>query len=143
MTTHDHFSGHLGVNKTTDRILRHFYWSGLKRDVVRYCRSCHSCQIIGKPYQVIPPAPLQPIPVASEPFEHVILECVGQLPQMKSGNQWLLTIMCSLTRFLRNPAPQNHGSYLYQGPIGVLFSVRSPENRADRPWDKLYVPCVY
>ena len=97
---HDHhFAGHLGVNKTTDRILRHFFWPGLKRDVVNYCRTCHSCQITGKPNQVIPPAPLQPIPVASEPFEHVILDCIGQLPRTKSGNQWLLTIMCSLTRF--------------------------------------------
>ena len=97
---HDHhFAGHLGVNKTTDRILRHFFWPGLKRDVVRYCKTCHPCQITGKPNQVIPPAPLQPIPVASEPFEHVILDCVGQLPKTKSGNQWLLTIMCSPTRF--------------------------------------------
>ncbi|KAK0143189.1 Retrovirus-related Pol polyprotein from transposon 412 [Merluccius polli] len=97
---HDHhFAGHLAVNKTTDRILRHFFWPGLKRDVVRYCKTCHPCQITGKPNQVIPPAPLQPIPVSSEPFEHVILDCVGQLPKTKSGNQWLLTIMCSLTRF--------------------------------------------
>ena len=97
---HDHhFAGLLGVNKTTDRILRHFFWPGIKKDVVRYCRTCHLCQVTGKPNQVIPPAPLQPIPVTSEPFEHVILDCVGPLPRTKSGNQWLLTIMCSLTRF--------------------------------------------
>lgn len=48
---------------------------------------------------MIPPAPLQPIPVTSEPFENVILDCVGPLPRTKSGNQWLLTIMCSVTRF--------------------------------------------
>lgn len=94
---HDyHFAGHLGVNKTTDRILRHFFWPGIKKDVVRYCRVC---QVTGKPNQVIPPAPLQPIPVTSEPFEYIILDCVGPLPRTKSGNQWLLTIMCSLTRF--------------------------------------------
>lgn len=97
---HDHhFAGHLGVNKTLDRILRHFFWPGIKRDVAKYCRTCHVCQITGKPNQVIPPAPLQPIPVSSEPFEHVILDCVGPLPRTKSGNQYLLTVMCSLTRF--------------------------------------------
>lgn len=32
---HDNpLAGHLGVNKTYDRILRHFFWPGLKRDVV-------------------------------------------------------------------------------------------------------------
>lgn len=97
---HDHhFAGHLGINKTTDRITRHFFWPGLKRDVVKYCKTCHICQVTGKPNQVIPPAPLQPIPVTSEPFENVILDCVGPLPRTKSGNQYLLTIMCSLTRF--------------------------------------------
>ena len=97
---HDHhFSGHLGVSKTADRITRYFYWPGINRDVAKFCRTCHLCQITGKPNQVIPPAPLQPIPVTSEPFEHVILDCVGPLPRAKSGNQYLLTIMCSLTRF--------------------------------------------
>lgn len=97
---HDHhFAGHLGVNKTTDRILRHFFWPGIKRDVVRYCQTCNLCQVVGKPNQVIPPVPLQPIPVMSEPSENVILDCVGPLPRTKSGNQWLLTIMCSVTRF--------------------------------------------
>ncbi len=32
---------------------------------------------------VIPPAPLHPIPVIGEPFEHVILDCVGLLPKAK------------------------------------------------------------
>ncbi len=94
---HDHdLSGHLGITKTYNRILRHFFWPGLKKDVCHYCRVC---QVMGKPNQKIPPAPLIPIPVIGEPFEHVILDCVGPLPKAKSGNQFLLTIMCSATRF--------------------------------------------
>ncbi|KAL2076889.1 hypothetical protein ACEWY4_027519 [Coilia grayii] len=97
---HDHhFAGHLGVNKTADRMLRYFFWPGVKRDIAKHCKTCHVCQVVGKPNQIIPPAPLQPVPVSSEPFEHVILDCVGPLPRTKSGNQYLLTIMCSLTRF--------------------------------------------
>lgn len=34
-----------------------------------------------------------------EPFEHVIVDCVGPFPRTKSGNKFLLTIMCSVTRF--------------------------------------------
>lgn len=79
---HDHhFAGHLCINKTTDRILRNFFWPGLKRDVAKYCKTCHLCQVVCKPNQLIPPAPLQPIPALSEPFEHVIVDCVGQLPR--------------------------------------------------------------
>ncbi len=63
------------------------------------CRSCHACQKIGKPNQTIPPAPLYPIPAIGEPFERVMVDCVGPLPRMKSGNQYLLTIMCTSTLF--------------------------------------------
>lgn len=41
---HDHlWSGHLGINKTYNRVLQHFFWPGLKADVSRYCKSCHVC----------------------------------------------------------------------------------------------------
>lgn len=93
------WAGHLGVNKTYQAILRYFYWPGLKSDVTKYCRACHVCQVAGKPNQTVPPAPLQPIPVVAEPFERVIIDCVGPLPRTKSGNQYLLTIMCAATRY--------------------------------------------
>ncbi len=100
MLAHDHsFSGHLGIKKTYYRILRHFFWPGLRSDVVKYCRSCHICQIVGKPNQSISPAPLCPIPVVGEPFERVILDCVGPLPRTKSGHKCILTMMCSNTCF--------------------------------------------
>ena len=92
-------AGHLGVNKTYDRILRNFFWPGLKKDVVAYCKSCHICQLAGKPNQTIPVSPLLPIPAFDQPFSRVLVDCVGPLPKTKSGNKFLLTIMCASTRF--------------------------------------------
>ena len=92
-------AGHLGVRKTHDRILSHFWWPTLRKDVSEYCRSCHTCQVVGKPNQKIPATPLKPIPAFDEPFNRVIVDCVGPLPKTKSGNQYLLTIMCASTRF--------------------------------------------
>ncbi len=92
-------AGHLGVRKTHDRIWSHFWWPTLRKDVSEYCRTCHTCQMVGKPNQKIPTAPLQPIPAFDEPFSRVIIDCVGPLPKTKSGNQYLLTIMCASTRF--------------------------------------------
>lgn len=78
--THDSvMGGHLGISKTYYRILGHFFWPGLKSDVVKYCCSCHACRLVVKP-PLIPPAPLHPIPVMGEPFERVIIDCVGPLP---------------------------------------------------------------
>ena len=92
-------AGHLGINKTYQKILNYFYWPGMKRDVCQYCKSCHVCQMVGKPNQKIPPAPLQPITAFEEPFSRVLIDCVGPLPKTKTGNQYLLTIMCTSTRF--------------------------------------------
>lgn len=89
---HDHlWSGHLGINKTYHRVLRHFFWPGLKSDVANYCKSCHVCQVSGKPNQSVPLAPLCPIPAVGEPFERVLVDCVGPLPRAKSGCQYLVT----------------------------------------------------
>ena len=62
-------AGHLGVNKTYhQRVLNHFYWPKLCRVVVEFCRSCHVCQLVGKPNQKIQRASLIPIPAFEEPF---------------------------------------------------------------------------
>ena len=58
-------AGHLGVNKTYTRILNHFYWPGIRKDAKQFCRSCHVCQLVGKPDQRVPVAPLRPIPPSS------------------------------------------------------------------------------
>ena len=58
-----------------------------------------SCLSGCRQVQSIPAAPLHPIPAIGEPFEHVLIDCVGPLPRTKSGNQYLLTIMCAATIF--------------------------------------------
>ena len=42
-------AGHLGINKTYSKILNHFYWPKMKQDVKEYLKSCHVCQMVGKP----------------------------------------------------------------------------------------------
>ena len=93
------YAGHMGVTKTYRRILPYFYWPGLHRDVANYCRTCHTCQLIGKPNQKVPVAPLHPIPSFAEPFSEILIDCVGPLPKSRTGHQYLLTIMCASTRF--------------------------------------------
>jgi Integrase zinc binding domain len=92
-------SENLGVSKTLERIREHFYWPHIRQDVVEHCRTCKACQLSGKPNQNILKATLQPIPVLHKPFAKVVIDCVGSLPKTKSGNECLLTLMCTSTRF--------------------------------------------
>lgn len=88
-----------GVRKTYDQVLWHFFWQHLKKDVSAYIKTCHTCQLTGKPNQSIPPAPLFPIPAVEQPFEHLIIDYVGPLPRSKSCSVYLLTVMCQSTRY--------------------------------------------
>lgn len=97
-TAHGEASGHFGVNKTYRQILEYFYWSRIKRDVAKFVKRCHVCQMAGKPNEKIEPAPLQPIPSVVKPFRHLIIDCVGPLPLSKSGSADILTIVCQATR---------------------------------------------
>ena len=54
--------------------------------------------MVGKPYQIIPKAYLQPIPAFREPFSRIIIDYVGPLPKTKSGCQYILWLLCVLQR---------------------------------------------
>ena len=96
--TSSSLAGHLGINKMYQKVLAHCYRPGIRKDMANFCKVCHTCQIVGKPNQHPPNVPLKPIPAVEEPFNIVLIDCVGLLPKNKSGNQYLLTIMCVATR---------------------------------------------
>ena len=93
------WAGHLGITKTLNKIKKHFFWPSLKKDVIHFCKTCHHCQLVGKPNQLIPKAPLQPIPAIEDPFSHIVIDIVGPLPRTSSGFEYILTVMDRTTRF--------------------------------------------
>ncbi|XP_064117660.1 uncharacterized protein LOC135223084 [Macrobrachium nipponense] len=97
---HDNLcGGHFGIAKTMYKVRKHFFCPSLKKDVNRYCKCCHTCQVVGKPNQIIPKAPIVPITVLTEPFSQIVIDIVGPLPKTSSGNEYILTIMDRTTRY--------------------------------------------
>ena len=90
-------AGHFGVKKTYARISRHFVWPGLSVNVKELVRGCPGCQRAAKNTRA--KAPLQPLPVVSEPFSKVAFDLVGPLPRTTSGYKYLLTFMCLYTKY--------------------------------------------
>jgi len=41
-------ASHLGIAQTKERLLRHFYWPTITKDVKDFCRTCDTCQKLGK-----------------------------------------------------------------------------------------------
>ena len=89
-------AGHLGSEKTRQRLLR-FYWPGVFKDVEEFCRSCPTCQ---KTFQHrVSKAPLIPLPIISEPFSWIAMDIVGPLSRSKSENRYVLVICDYATRY--------------------------------------------
>lgn len=91
------WAGHLGKHKTTARILHHFYWPGLHKDVAQFCRSCPQCQITSP--KMPSRAPLQNMPIIGTPFERIGMDIVGPVERSKSGHRYMLVVNDYATKY--------------------------------------------
>lgn len=87
------FAGHLGLEKTAQRILRRFYWPTLFHGVREYCGACQECQLRGGRGR------RAPLPIIGEPFRRIAMEVVGPLPRTSKGNRFILVISDYATRY--------------------------------------------
>ena len=90
-------SGHMGRDRTLQRIQQRFYWPSLFQDVDTYCCSCPECQKVSTPKKQR--FPLIPLPVMEEPFERIAIDIVGPLPRSHKGYQYVLVICDYATRY--------------------------------------------
>ena len=98
-TAHDiTMAGHMGVRKTKQRVLAHFYWPGVFHDVAQYCRDCPACQMMDKGKEQRK-APLIPMPIIDTPFKRIGIDIVGPMARSCKGHKYLLTICDYATRY--------------------------------------------
>lgn len=72
-------SGHWGTRKTLDMISRTFGWPNLRSDLLRFIKSCRSCQL-GKVDHRPPQGLLKPLPVPDRPWSHIGVDFIVKLP---------------------------------------------------------------
>ena len=113
-------AGHLGKNKTTNRVLQRFYWPTVYRDIAKYCRSCAACQLATgrKPPQV----PLIPLPIITEPFSRIAMDIVGPLPRSRHGNRYILVVCDYATRYPEAVALKNIDAETIAEELVTIFS---------------------
>ncbi len=92
-------SGHLGVRKTSDRVLAEFFWPGVSGDITRFGRSCDICQrTVSKGH--VTKAPLGTMPLIDTPFKRVAVDIVGPIfPATDKKNRYILTLVDYATRY--------------------------------------------
>ena len=89
------FGGHLRDAKISGELSRHYWWAGMRGDVLHWCRACLTCasRRVGRAAK----PPLTPIPVAG-PFDRVGVDVV-QLPLSYDGNRYAVVFVDYLTKW--------------------------------------------
>ncbi|GFW45804.1 retrovirus-related Pol polyprotein from transposon opus [Trichonephila clavipes] len=83
-------AGHLGEQKTKQRIKYSFFWPSLKRDVKTYCEACKPCQL-RRTLTYRDRIPIQPIVRPNNPFEVWSMDCIGPLePRSRRGHSYIV-----------------------------------------------------
>ena len=90
---------HLGVKKTSNKVLGNFYWPGVLVKIKKYCQSCNICQRTiakGKVSKVS----LGKMPLINTPFKKVAVNIVGPIkPMSNKKNKYILTMVDYATRY--------------------------------------------
>lgn len=78
-------AGHMGRDKTLERLSRQFYWPRMSTIVSEYIKTCDLCQR-NKATNRLPLGLLQPLPTPSRNWEHVSLDFIMELPPANGFN---------------------------------------------------------
>ena len=89
--------GHLGVDKTLEKVKQSFYWPGMKEFVQKYCKECDKCTARKTPKES--PAPMG-IYIVGEPMEKIAIDILGPLPTTETGNKYLLMVHDCFTKWI-------------------------------------------
>lgn len=92
-------AGHLGYNKTLQRVARRFWWPHMSRSIYSYVTACPSCQR-NKPVMQRPLGLLQSLPVPSSKFEQITMDLITDLPETKKGYDAVVTFVDRLTKIV-------------------------------------------
>jgi hypothetical protein len=90
--------GHLGMNRTYERIKLFVSWPGMKREIKDYVKRCKICQK-NKITQNKTKMPLQITTTPNVVWEKCSLDIVGPLTTTTDGNKYLLTFQDKLSKF--------------------------------------------
>jgi hypothetical protein len=90
-------AGHLGQDNTYQQVTQHYYWPGMKKDIIRYVQTCKTCQ---KRQRRKGETPLEPIQKYPEPFYQIGVDVMGPLPRTTTGKRYIVVAVDHFTKWV-------------------------------------------
>jgi transposase InsO family protein len=91
-------AGHPGVERTIEKVSRHYFWSTLRHDVRKHVRQCADCQRYK--FSNMKPTGLLQTPTLARRFETLAIDLYGPLPVTSDGKRWVFAIEDTATRWM-------------------------------------------
>jgi len=131
-------SGHQGVHRTLERVIKSFWWPGMSNDVNRFCHSCDICQrTVSK--SRIPKVPLRKMPIIDTPFKRVAVDLVGEIfPASSRGHRYILTVVDYATRYLEAVPLKISPPAVAEALVSIFSRVGIPQRDPLRPRDAVH-----
>lgn len=90
---------HIGEHKTIEKIKQNHHWIGLDQDVSEYIKNCETCRK-NKLTRIRPREEAMITDTPDHPNEKVALDIIDPLNLTTNGNQYILSIQDTLTKYL-------------------------------------------
>ena len=95
-------AGHLGIEKTINRLRMKYFWQGQSEEIKRHVQTCVPCQmrkkVVGKPQGL-----MQFITVEN-PFDKVGIDLLGPFPETKFGMKHIMVVVDYFTKWVETKA---------------------------------------
>ena len=115
-------SGHLGINRTIERIRNKLYWPGIKADVKRWSVKCLRCEA-RKPKSGPKRYPMGQI-AAGAPFERVAMDILEPGEISQNGNRYIIVISDYFTKWTEAYAVKDHTAFTVAETLVTEFICR-------------------
>ena len=91
------YSGHNGFRRTYNAMKRQYYWPGMRKDILRHCKTCHQCMLQNQGGGEVG---FDHFSTPSLPMEFICMDLVGPIsPRTSKGNKYILTVIDMLTGY--------------------------------------------
>jgi hypothetical protein len=91
--------GHFATERTYHTIRLRYYWTGMYKDVLEYCKSCSSCQRAKRDIHPVKPE-LQPMPIPGRVFGRLHVDIVGPITASPNGFKYVLVFVDAFSRWI-------------------------------------------
>ena len=128
-------TGHQGIDRTTARVKKKFYWYKMGDSIKAYIRSCNTCN----EHKKAPRKAKCPMTQyhAGAPMERVHIDFLGPLPETSKGNTNILVMIDQFTKWVEIvPLPSQTAETTAKAAVnefftrfGCPFSIHSDQGR--------------